>query len=315
MALKAASAPPKLYGMKDNPFLPAALAVLALFAFTPSSPAETGTDSRSRLRGVQDAIRSSGARWTAGETSVSNLPESEWHRLVGLDSTPPSGPQVPEPPVKWLPRAVDWRSNGGNFVTSPKRQGGCGSCWSFAMTGALESYVLRKRNTPGADLDLSEQVYVSCSSVGSCKGGILFPLFLVREGLPAESAYPYAEANGSCADAKPGWEKQAHKIEGWGMVWPSLSKIKAALAHYGPLPTSMQVYSDFMDYKSGVYTRVGGKRLGGHAVLLVGYNDEEEYFIVKNSWGTDWGENGFFRIDYSQMHSMVIFGLTTVAYY
>lgn len=299
--------------MKNRFFLPAAFAALAAFALVPASRSEDG--SRARLRSVQDAIRAGGARWTAGETSVSGLHESEWHKLVGLDATPPTGPQAPEPPVKWLPRAVDWRDNGGNFVTPPKQQGGCGSCWSFAMTGALESYVLRKRNTPGADLDLSEQVYVSCSSVGSCNGGVLFPLFLVREGLPPESAYPYAETNGSCADAKPGWEKQAHKIDGWGMVWPSLSKIKAALAHYGPLPTSMQVYSDFMDYKSGVYTRVGGKRLGGHAVLLVGYNDDEEYFIVKNSWGTGWGENGFFRIDYSQMHSLVIFGLTTVAYY
>ncbi|OGR53521.1 MAG: hypothetical protein A2049_02005 [Elusimicrobia bacterium GWA2_62_23] len=293
-----------------------ALAALAAAVFPLNSSAETdAAGPRARLRPVRDAIRSSGARWTAGETSVSNLPESEWHRLTGLDSTPPTGPQAPEPPVKWLPRAVDWRDNGGNFVTPARQQGGCGSCWSFAMTGALESYVLRKRNTPGADLDLSEQVYVSCSSVGSCKGGVLFPLFLLREGLPPESAYPYIEANGSCADAKPGWEGQAHKIDGWGMVSPSLSKIKAALAHYGPLPTSMQVYSDLLDYKSGIYTRVGGKRLGGHAVLLVGYNDEEEYFIVKNSWGTDWGENGFFRIDYSQMHSLVVFGLTTVAYY
>lgn len=289
----------------------AALALIALFAALPAAAEEAA----SRLHSTQDAIRSAGARWTAGETSVSSLPEEQWAGLVGLDAAPPAGPAVPEPPARFLPPALDWRDNGGNFVTRPKRQGGCGSCWSFAMTGALESYVLRKRGTPGADLDLSEQVYLSCSSVGSCRGGALLPFFLVREGLPAESAYPYQENDGACANARPGWEKAAHKIEGWGMVWPSLSKIKAALAHYGPLPTSMQVYSDFLSYKSGVYSRVGGKRVGAHAVLLVGYDDAGEYFIVKNSWGEGWGEDGFFRVDYSQMHSLVVFGLTTVAYY
>lgn len=301
--------------MRKPSLRPAALSALAFLILSLTASAETGSGTRARLQVLQDSIRSEKARWTAGETSLSNLPEEEWGRLVGLDAAPPTGPQVPEPPLKFLPSSVDWRDKGGNFVTTPKNQGKCGSCWSFAMTGALESYVLRKRNTPGADLDLSEQVYVSCSSVGSCKGGILFPRFLVREGLPQEAAYPYTATNGSCSEAASGWQQKAHKIEGWGMVWPSLSKIKAALAHYGPLPTSMQVYADFMHYKSGVYSRVNGKPLGGHAVLLVGYNDAEEYFIVKNSWGSDWGENGFFRIDYSQMHSLVIFGLTTVAFY
>jgi C1A family cysteine protease len=298
--------------MRTAPFRAAALAVISLCL---SAAASAEPDSRARMQELQDSIRSGRARWTAGETSVSGLSEEQWGRLTGLNATPPTGPQVPEPPVKFLPPSIDWRANGGNFVTAPKRQGECGSCWSFAMTGALESYVLRKRNTPGAALDLSEQVYLSCSSVGSCSGGALLPFFLVSEGLPAETAYPYTESEGSCSAAAQGWERTAHKIEGWGLVWPSLGRIKAALAHYGPLPTSMQVYSDFLSYKSGVYSRVGGKRVGAHAVLLVGYNDAEEYFIVKNSWGTGWGEDGFFKIDYSQMHSMVVFGLTTVAYY
>lgn len=313
MALKSRLPARILYMMKTSSLRPAALAALALGLLAGAAAAE-GT-AAARIAELQESIRSGRARWVAGETSVSNLPEDQWGNLVGLDQTPPTGPQAPEPPVKFIPPAIDWRNQGGNFVTSPKQQGSCGSCWSFAMTGALESYTLRKQGKPGQDLDLSEQVYVSCSSVGSCKGGVLFPVFLVREGLPAEAAYPYAEANGSCASAAPGWEKNAYKISSWGMVWPSLGRIKSALAHYGPLPTSMQVYEDFMHYKSGVYTRVGGKRLGGHAVLLVGYNDEEEYFIVKNSWGTGWGEDGFFRIDYSQMHSLVVFGLTTVAFY
>jgi C1A family cysteine protease len=291
------------------------IAALAVCLLAGAAAAEVNDATRAKIAELQNSIRSSKARWVAGETSVSGLPEGRWGTLAGLDASLPAGPMIPEPPVKFIPQAIDWRNQGGNFVTAPKQQGECGSCWSFAMTGALESYVLRKQNKPGTDLDLSEQVYVSCSNVGSCKGGALLPFFLKDEGLPPESVYPYTATNGSCGAAAPGWEKNAHKISGWGMVWPSLAKIKTALAYYGPLPTSMQVYEDLMHYKSGIYTRVGGKRLGGHAVLLVGYNDQDEYFIVKNSWGTDWGEAGFFRIDYSQMHSLVIFGLTTVAYY
>ncbi len=294
----------------------AGIAITALVCLMAGgAAAELAPETQSKIAELQKSLDSRGARWTAGETAVSNLTEDQWGNLVGLDVEVPAGPLAPEPPETRLARALDWRDNGGNFVTAPKQQGGCGSCWSFAMTGALESYVMRKKSQPGLAIDLSEQVYISCSSVGSCKGGVLFPLFLVRQGLPAEAAYPYAEANGSCSDAALGWERDTHKIGGWGMVLPTVDKIKAALAHYGPLPTSMQVYEDFLHYTGGVYSRVSGKRVGAHAVLLVGYNDEEEYFIVKNSWGANWGEGGFFRIDYSEMRSRVIFGLTTVAYY
>lgn len=294
----------------------AVLTISALICLSAGSAAAgLSPETRARIAELQETLDTRGARWTAGETEVSGLTEDQWSSLTGLDANSPSGPLAPEPPETRLARSLDWRDNGGNFVTVPKRQGGCGSCWSFAMTGALESYVMRKRGKPGMDIDLSEQVYISCSSVGSCGGGVLFPRFLTRRGLPPESAYPYAEADGSCSNAASGWERKAHKIGGWGMVLPTVKKLKAALAHYGPLPTSMMIYEDFLHYKSGIYSRVGGKRVGAHAVLLVGYNDAEEYFIVKNSWGPGWGEDGFFRIDYSEMSSRVIFGLTTVAYH
>ena len=70
-----------------------------------------------------------------------------------------------------------------------------------------------------------------------------------------------------------------------------------------------------MHYKSGIYSYTTGKKLGGHAVLLVGYNDAEQYFLVKNSWDTGWGEGGFFKIAYSQMDNEVNFAMSTIAYY
>lgn len=291
------------------------LAAAALCFAGAGAFAEDKAELRSRIAAVRDAIAANGARWEAGETEVSGLSFEEQRTLAGLAFDPFPGTPAPEVSTKGLPPALDWRKAGGNFVTPPKNQKNCGACWAFAMTGGLESYVLRTQHRPGEDLDLSEQVMLSCSWVGSCGGGILYPSFLATTGLPAETAYPYPAAKGSCEAAAPGWGQTAYKIDNWGFVWDTVGQLKAALANYGPLPTSMRVYEDFMHYKSGVYSYTSGKSLGGHAVLLVGYDDAGQYFIVKNSWGAGWGEEGFFRIDYSELRTRVLFGLVTVAYY
>ncbi|MDD5627564.1 MAG: C1 family peptidase [Elusimicrobia bacterium] len=268
-----------------------------------------------RISQVQSAIEKKGAKWVAGETSLSRMSEAQWDLRLGASlEAPADAPKIEMMMSEDLPPRIDWRDHGGKFVTGIRDQKKCGSCWAFAMTGALESNVLISRHWSGKDMDLSEQVLVSCSWVGSCKGGRLFPTFIKSKGLPPEADYPYIAANGDCDAAAPGWKSRAYKIGSWGLVSGKLETIKAALAQYGPLPTAYLVYEDFMHYKSGVYTHVSGKQLGGHAVLLVGYDDKEQCFIVKNSWGPDWGEGGFFRIAYSEMSTDVKFGLMTVAY-
>ncbi|MDO8804407.1 MAG: C1 family peptidase [Elusimicrobiota bacterium] len=291
--------------------------VVMAAAFLAASPAFsqqalTG-DVKEQIKDVQAAIIKAGAKWTAGETSVSNDRES-WQYLVGLNFEPVDAEPVDLTAAAELPAALDWRNANGNFVTSPKNQKKCGSCWAFSMTGGLESYTLLKQNTPGRDLDLSEQVMLSCSGAGSCRGGRLSAGFLTKTGLPLESAYPYTATDGSCSAAEAGWQAGASKIGAWGSVSKNLTAIKTALAKYGPLPIAFMVYEDFMLYKTGIYSYTTGKRLGGHAVLLVGYNDEEKYFAVKNSWDLGWGEEGFFRIAYSEMNNSVSFGLSTIAY-
>ena len=263
---------------------------------------------------LQSAIQKKGARWVAGETSLSRLSGDEKLLRVGLSLEPIDAPQLDVMMNEELPTRIDWRDHDGRYVTGIRDQQKCGGCWAFAMTAGLESNVLLARHEPGQDLNLSEQVLISCSWVGSCNGGLLIPHFLKSHGLPPEADYPYTAANGSCKSAAPGWQDRAYKIGSWGLVSHKLSAIKAALVQYGPLPTSFMVYEDFMHYKSGIYSYVSGKKLGGHAVLLVGYNDDEKYFIVKNSWGTGWGEEGFFRIAYSEMDDDVGFGKMTVAY-
>lgn len=265
---------------------------------------------------INQAITQKHARWIAGETSVSRQSDADWQYLVGLDFQPIKAEPLDDSSEKaYLPPVFDWLYNNGNFVSGVRHQGKCGSCWSFAMTAALESYVLIARRTPNRDINLSEQVMLSCSGAGSCKGGLLNADYLKTTGLPPDSFFPYNGTDSSCSGAAPGWQNSAYKIGGWGGVTKNINSIKAALVKYGPLPTALMVYEDFMHYKGGIYSSVSGKKIGGHAVLLVGYNDIEQYFVVKNSWGTDWGENGFFRIAYSEMNNKISFGLSTIAYH
>ena len=85
--------------------------------------------------------------------------------------------------------------------------------------------------------------------------------------------------------------------------------------NYGPLVTTFSVYADFFSYIGGIYSYASGAYQGGHAVLIVGYDDVNQYFIVKNSWGSGWGEAGYFKIAYSQLASPVYFGGSTLTYY
>ena len=271
-------------------------------------------NAKDQIAAVQARIQEKGAKWVAGETSLSNMPREEQLMRVGLNFQPIPAPPIEEPVVfASQPASLDWRDNNGNYVSAVTNQKSCSSCWAFAMTAGLESNVMRTQNN-AAPVDLSEQVMLSCSGAGSCKGGSLNANYLQTTGLPPEAVYPYTATDGSCAAAAPGWQSTAYKIAAWGSVSRNLAAIKAALNEYGPLPTGFYVYEDFMYYKSGIYTYATGRRLGGHAVLLVGYNDAEQYFIVKNSWGPAWGDKGFFKIAYSEMENSVSFGLSTIAY-
>ena len=270
-------------------------------------------------------IKARGARWHAGETSMSRLPHAERIRRLGLlrHTSDPGGRVLAaaSAPNVTPPSGLDWRSNGGNYVTPVKDQGYCGSCWAFAATAAAESVVLIKNHAPNTDLDLSEQVLVSCSGAGSCEQGGRLDVaadYIRDTGLPVESCYPYTAADGTCSMACDNWQASAYKINNW--IWvvpygttPTTDALKQALSTYGPLVTTMAVYSDFMNYASGVYAYTSGGLEGYHAILLVGYDDAGQYFIVKNSWGTRWGESGYFRIAYSELTSVTQFGYETIA--
>lgn len=264
------------------------------------------------LADLQAALKARGARWQAGDNPIARLPKERRRALVGLiKKHEPDGEELlsaAQEPLTGLPTALDWRNNNGNWVTPVRNQGNCGSCWAFATTGALESYQLRLRNTPGVDLNLAEQVLVSCSGAGSCSGGYIGSAsnYIRDTGLPLESCYPYTATNGSCSNACSTVFTSTYDIDAWSYVCttsPTVEALKNALYTYGPLVTTMDVYSDFYYYKSGVYHYTSGTYQGGHAILLVGYDDLQQAFLAKNSWGTDWGMSGYFWIGYDQLNT------------
>ena len=281
----------------------------------PDRAAEAAT-----ISAIRSSITNSGARWEAGETSVSALPPDERRSMLGLNprlTFSGGGASGGVPPVEMssvtLPSALDWRSFGGGYVTDVRNQRSCGSCWAFGSTAGLESSILIRNGTPGTELDLSEQVLVSCDSgdwgspSGGCEGGALVDDYLVNTGLPLESCFSYDAVDESCGLACANWQAAAYKTPNytWFSRYSSPTKsaasLKAALFNYGPIVVSFQVYGDFYYYRSGIYSYTSGGLVGGHAVLVVGYDDANSCFIVKNSWGKGWGEDGFFRIAYSEV--------------
>jgi C1A family cysteine protease len=237
--------------------------------------------------------------------------------LKGHSKKMPSKPVAKLRAVKTVPASYDWRTTG--MVSGVRDQGNCGSCWAFAAVGALEAaYKIKGQVT--SDWDMSEQILVSCSSSNEgCNGGYMDTTadFLKDTGTGPETCFPYSQTDASCSKACADWKITSYKITSWGYassIQPDIESIKTALVNYGPLPTTMYVYSDFMFYESGVYKYTSGSLEGGHAILIVGYDDAGQYFIVKNSWGPSWGESGYFRIGYSELTSKTLFGEETLYY-
>jgi len=299
---------------KHNIMVAAALllACLAIAMFPRSVAADKGD-----LAQIKEAIEHRELHWTAEEYGrtfpLGLLPKAE---LAQLDE---KLPRITE--MAGLPATIDWRNNGGNFVSPAKDQQYCGSCWAFAPVAALEARYCIAANTPDYFLDLSEQTLLSCvSSYYGCNGGdpTAAAEFLRTQGAPMELCFPYTASKDNCANACANWQEQAFKITGYTYVEPTIGALKTALLQ-GPLQVAMNVYSDFYYYRSGVYEYASGSDMGGHAVLAVGYVDTPGqygggYFIVKNSWGPGWGENGFFKIGYNQMTGQVAFGHLGYAY-
>jgi hypothetical protein len=172
----------------------------------------------------------------------------------------------------------------------------CGACVAFATIAAMEAQYNIMTGDPHVDLDLCEQQFVSCTTLGCDGGNINDALeYLRTTGVPDEACYPYTAAETACGLRCSDWASRVLRISTWDRSGDTTSAIKSRLVQ-GPVVMSMMVYSDFMAYTGGVYTHVTGGEEGSHAVTIVGWDDAHYSWIVKNSWSTSWGDFGYFEI-------------------
>ena len=290
--------------MKRSPIAQAGiLAVLALL-FLPALLAD-GPD---ELAIIRKAIAERGARWVAVDNPFFRLStEDKRGMLTQTVPSPSPGDEWFEPDLdRTLPTALDWRNNGGNFVTPVRNQGGCGSCWAFAAVASAEARHAWRNRLTDPEMDLSEQQVLSCSGGGNCPNGGYCSValdYIVSSGAADEACFEYAASDLDCNLRCADWADRAVRIQSWSWVtytdFTSTNVIKTALLD-GPVATWFQVYQDFYAYGGGVYQHVTGNYLGNHFVLIVGWDDTKQAWLCKNSWGDWWGGlGGYFWVAFA----------------
>jgi C1A family cysteine protease len=282
---------------------------LVFFLFIFPLPAHGGEDQR--LISIREAIKEKGASWVAEENAISQMRDTQWKGLFGArEEATPHGRVLWTAPDKTgqedLPSRFDWRSEGGGNWLSPVKMQYlpryCGSCWAFAALGTLEAHIRIASNRPDLFLDLSEQFLLACSN-GDCDGGYTSETltFLEEMGTTDEICMPYeARDDIACEERCADWLVRRIRIGEWARMGDegpyTLEDLKEQILQ-GPVIAWMKIYEDVLFYRSGIYEQTWGDDTGEtHVVMMVGWDDEEGYWICQNSWSTLWGEAGYFRI-------------------
>ena len=273
------------------------------------------------VKSIQSAIQKEQAGWQAGSNFLTALSDQERSLYLGYEPGPgePSLAQREEASLAnyqafaagtkmrgvGAPASYDLRNVGGkNFITPVKNQASCGSCVAFGAVAAVEGTARVAANNANLAIDLSEAHLFYCHARAqgrNCGNGWWVDPALdcfKNPGVADEACYPYTAGDQNCTNLCGDWQNRANRITGWHKI-TSAADMKTWLSTRGPLATCMTVYNDFFSYHSGVYRHVSGGVAGGHCICCVGYNDDQGYWICKNSWGA-WGESGYFCIAYGQ---------------
>ena len=213
-----------------------------------------------------------------------------------------------------IPDSFDWRTEAGGFIPVGDQTLwcvlipiGCGSCWAFATCGVFECLIKIRDNK---NVDLSEQFLISCNNDGwGCDGGYVAHKYHVSPGAVYASDFPYQLGPWCAPPDEVPCETHPHpyKLDGWSYIYPQhngipeVKNIQQAIFEHGPVYAAVYAGDAFGNYNGGIF---GTNEPGdpNHAVVIVGwngdYNDPNGYWIIRNSWGTGWGENGYMRIKY-----------------
>ena len=240
-------------------------------------------------------VNAEGHPYTVGVTPFADMTNTEFatSKMCGC-MLKPTATKIPARLNNRAVEEIDWREKGA--VTPVKDQASCGSCWAFSSTGALEggNFVAN-----GKLISLSEQQLVDCDTKSNgCNGGLMTNAFqyVMAHGLCTEEDYPYHAKDEDCKDDKC---ESAISIKGYEEV-PSYdgAALKQAVSK---APVSVAVEADsavFQMYKTGVVDSTACGTSLNHGVLAVGYT--ADYWIVKNSWGPNWGDKGYIKIAYKE---------------
>lgn len=259
------------------------------------------------------SLNQEGLSWTAGRNSrFEGMSVGEVKRMLGVNPKHLSNthPIVNGPAAEGVPESFDARKQWPGCIHPILDQGKCGSCWAFGATEVLSDRFCIQSNK-SIDVVLSPQSLVSCDIYGNlgCNGGTpqLAWEYMELAGVATLECFPYTSgANGShvkcaseCADGKAMKKYKAKTFT--QHTYKNAAEIQAAIYANGPVEGAFQVYDDFIQYKSGVYTKSAtAKLLGGHAIKIIGWGHDDasnkDYWIIANSWGTSWGIDGFFWI-------------------
>jgi C1A family cysteine protease len=207
-----------------------------------------------------------------------------------------------------LPTEFDWRNVKPECFSPIKNQAFCGGCYSFSATAALETRMCIASKGRVA-VELSQQDIISCDANNhKCQGDRLDNTwkFLEREGTVSFQCKPYESANGyvppcrrTCKNLFNKYVKYKARAGSWRFL-TSIEEIKTEIITNGPISAGMATFEDFSFYKGDIYIHTTGRQTDHHAVVILGWGYDarynSEYWILRNSWGEDWGERGYFKI-------------------